>query len=101
MERSRSPWHRRCLVAALTPLFALVFAAPAPRAAEQAAQADRELALEILRELVAINTAPSGGPGQTRRAAEAMAARLAAAGFAPDDVRVLGLKPGDCNPVAR
>src|SRR5262245_14486870 len=79
---------------------ALLGTAPAPRAEPQA-QADRKLALDVLRELIAINTAPSGGPGQTRRAAEAMAARLRAAGFAAGDVQVLGLGPGDGNLVAR
>ena len=90
-----------CRVSALACLVAILSIAPPPHPADAAAQADRELALEILRELVAINTAPSGGPGQTRRAAEAMAARLAAAGFAADDLSVLGLKPGDGNLVAR
>src|SRR5262245_26513205 len=88
-------------VSALAALLALLGTAPAPRAAEPQAQADRKLALDVLRELIAINTAPSGGPGQTRRAAEAMAARLRAAGFAAGDVQVLGLGPGDGNLVAR
>src|SRR5262245_23979594 len=85
---------------ALACLLAIGFVASAPRAAEPT-PADGELALEILRELVAINTAPSGGPGQTRRAAQAMAARLAAAGFESRDLAVLGLRPGDGNLVAR
>jgi acetylornithine deacetylase/succinyl-diaminopimelate desuccinylase-like protein len=63
--------------------------------------AERDFALEILRELIEINTAPSGGPGGTRRAAQAMAARLLAAGFPEEDVRVLGLTPDDGNLVAR
>ncbi len=80
----------------------VVGAAAAPAQAEDpGADADGALAVEILEELVAINTAPSGGPGQTRRAAEAMAARLRAAGFPADDVAVLGLAPGDGNLVAR
>jgi acetylornithine deacetylase/succinyl-diaminopimelate desuccinylase-like protein len=80
---------------------AVLCLAPASPAVDRGERADRELALEILRELVAINTAPSGGPGQTRRAAEAMAARLAAAGFAAGDLAVLGLHPGDGNLIAR
>jgi acetylornithine deacetylase/succinyl-diaminopimelate desuccinylase-like protein len=88
-------------VSALAGLLALVAAAPAPRAAERASPSDRELALGILRELVAIDTSPSGGPGQTRRAAEAMAARLSAAGFPAEDAKVLGLAPGDGNLIAR
>ena len=81
-------------VSALACLLAMLSLAPAPLAADRGAQADRELALDILRELVAINTAPSGGPGQTRRAAEAMAARLIAAGIPAADCTVLGLAPG-------
>jgi len=88
-------------VSALGCLLATLLIAPAPRAAEPTPEADDELALDILRELVAINTAPSGGPGQTRRAAEAMAKRLAAAGFAARDLKVLGQTPGDGNLVAR
>jgi len=86
---------------ALACLVAILLAAPALRAEDGGTQANRELALDILKELVAINTAPSGGSGQTRRAAEAMAARLVAAGFPAEDVRVLGLAPGDGNLVAR
>ena len=48
-----------------------------------------------------INTAPSGGPGQTLKAANLLAEKLKAAGFPADDVRVLGLEPGDGNLVAR
>ncbi len=88
-------------VSALICLVAILSVAASPRAADRGAQGDRELALDILRELIAINTAPSGGPGQTRRAAEAMAARLLAAGFAPGDCTVLGLEPGDGNLIAR
>ena len=46
------------------------------------------LARDIYRQLIEINTTESAG-GSTR-AAEAMAARLLAGGFAPDDVKVLG-----------
>lgn len=87
-------------VPALACLLASALVAPA-HAADPGARASGELALAILRELVAIDTAPSGGPGQTRRAAEAMAARLAAAGFEARDLAVLGLEPGDGNLVAR
>ncbi len=59
------------------------------------------LAGDLLRDLVAINTAPSGGPGQTLKAARLLAGRLRAAGFPDADVRVLGLAPGDGNLVAR
>lgn len=57
------------------------------------------LARDIYRELIEINTTESTG-GSTR-AAEAMAARLLAAGFAPEDVKVLGPNPRKQNLVAR
>jgi acetylornithine deacetylase/succinyl-diaminopimelate desuccinylase-like protein len=53
----------------------------------------------ILKELVEINTTDSSG--STTRAAEAMAARLKAAGFADADVQVLGPNPRKGNLVAR
>lgn len=59
------------------------------------------LARDITRELVEINTAPSGGPGQTLRAAQSLVNRLLAAGFPAADVQVLGLAPGDGNLVVR
>ncbi len=86
---------------ALACLVAVLAISPEPRAEDRGAQADPDLALDILRELVEINTGPGGGPGQTRRAAEAMAARLLAAGFAAEDLRVVGLAPGDGNLIAR
>ena len=56
-------------------------------------------AREIYKELVEINTTDS--VGNTTRAAEAMAARLKAAGFAAADVQVLGPDPRKGNLVAR
>jgi acetylornithine deacetylase/succinyl-diaminopimelate desuccinylase-like protein len=56
------------------------------------------LALEILKESIEINTTQSGS---TTRAAEAIAARLKAAGFPDDDVRVLGPLRDKGNLVAR
>jgi acetylornithine deacetylase/succinyl-diaminopimelate desuccinylase-like protein len=56
------------------------------------------LAREIFRELIEINTTQSGS---TTRAAEAMAARLKAAGFSQNDVRILGPLPDKGNLVAR
>src|SRR5262249_45569834 len=88
-------------VPALASLLAVALAAAASRAAPPAAPDGDALALEILRELVAIDTAPSGGGGRTRRAAQGGAARPAAAGFAAGDLNVLGMKPGDGNLVAR
>ena len=56
-------------------------------------------AREFLRELVEIDTTNSSG--DTTRAAEAMAARLRAAGFSAADVQVLGPRPQKGNLVAR
>jgi acetylornithine deacetylase/succinyl-diaminopimelate desuccinylase-like protein len=53
----------------------------------------------ILKELIEINTTDSSG--STTKAAEAMAARLKAAGFADADVQVLGPNPRKGNLVAR
>ena len=57
------------------------------------------LARDILKELVEINTTDS--IGDNTKAAEAMAARLRAAGFPAEDVRVLGPNPRKGNLVAR
>lgn len=59
---------------------------------------DRE-ARDILKELIEINTTDSSG--STTSAAEAMAARLKAAGFADADVQVVGPGPRKGNLVAR
>ena len=56
-------------------------------------------ALEIFRELIEINTTDS--VGGTTKAAEAMAARLKAAGFAASDVQVLGPDARKGNLIAR
>ena len=65
----------------------------------QALQPHQQLAREIYRELVEINSVT--GTGDTARAAEAMAERLRAAGFADDDVHVLSPAPRKGNLVAR
>lgn len=57
------------------------------------------LARELFKELIEINTTQSSG--DMTRAAEAMAARLRAAGFPQGDVRVLGPSPRKGNLVAR
>jgi acetylornithine deacetylase/succinyl-diaminopimelate desuccinylase-like protein len=56
-------------------------------------------AQEIFKQLIEINTTDSVGNNTT--AAEAMAARLKAAGFAPSDIQVLGPDPRKGNLVAR
>lgn len=64
-----------------------------------AQDAHDQLAREIFKELIEINTTDRGG--DNTRAAEAMAQRLLAAGFPPDDVHVLVPAPRKGNLVAR
>ena len=59
----------------------------------------QQAAFDIWKELVEINTVTA--TGDTARAAEAMAARLRAAGFAGDDVQVFSPAPRKGNLVAR
>jgi acetylornithine deacetylase/succinyl-diaminopimelate desuccinylase-like protein len=59
-----------------------------------------KLAREIFKELIEINTTDTPS-GSVSRAAEAMAARLTAAGFPAADVQVLGPDPRKRNLVAR
>jgi acetylornithine deacetylase/succinyl-diaminopimelate desuccinylase-like protein len=59
----------------------------------------QQLAFDIYKELVEINTVTA--TGDTKRAAEAMAARLRSAGFAEGDVQVLSPAPRNGNLVAR
>ena len=73
------------LAVLLTPLFA--------------SDSDDQLVRDLLRELIEINTTHS--TGSTGKAAEAMAARLRAAGFEAADVQVLGPRPERANLVAR
>ena len=90
----------RSMISAVLPvvLIAAMGAQDAPPA-RQRGQAEYEaLAREIFRELIEINTTQSGS---TTRAAEAMAARLKAAGFSEDDVQILGPLPNKGNLVAR
>ncbi len=67
--------------------------------AQRAPAAERERARQIFRELIEIPTTEKDAA--TRRAAQAMADRLLAAGFAAADVRVLGPNPRAGNLVAR
>jgi acetylornithine deacetylase/succinyl-diaminopimelate desuccinylase-like protein len=67
--------------------------------AQDAASAQQELALDIFKELVEINTVTESG--DTLRAAQAIAARLRAAGFEGSDVQVLSPAPRKGNLVAR
>jgi acetylornithine deacetylase/succinyl-diaminopimelate desuccinylase-like protein len=78
---------------------ACVFAAAASAAAPQLDAATRQLAHDILRELIEINTTDSSG--STTAAAEAMRKRLLAAGFPAADVAVLGPNARKGNLIAR
>ena len=71
-----------------------VVAIPCARASAQSAgaAADREQARAIFKELIEINTTPS--VGNTRLAAEAMAARLRSAGYPDKDIAIVG-PPGN------
>jgi acetylornithine deacetylase/succinyl-diaminopimelate desuccinylase-like protein len=64
-----------------------------------AASPEQQLARDIFKELIEINTTDS--VGNTTVAAEAMATRLKAAGFPAADVQVLGPNPRKGNLVAR
>lgn len=79
-------------------VFVLVLTAAAAIAGQTPLGADQQLAREILRELIAINTTEAAG---TTRAAEAMAARLKAAGFSDRDMHLAGPNDRKKNLVAR
>src|SRR5712692_5175339 len=77
----------------LTVLFVLLSVVPPPDART------KQLARDIYKELIEINTTDSAG--DNTRAAEAMAARMRAAGFPAADVQVLAPAPRKGNLVAR
>jgi len=83
--------------ATLVALFAALLAV-SPAAAQDPGQHDRT-ARGIFKELIEINTTDSSG--STTQAAEAMAARLKAAGFPDADVQVIGPNARKGNLVAR
>ncbi len=76
----------------------MIAAAPASLRAE-ALTPQQQLAFDIYKELVEIDTTTA--TGDTRRAAEAMAARLRAGGFPDADVQVFSPAPRKGNLVAR
>ena len=82
----------------ITSLLLLILASSTHAHAQATEPANRQLAREILRELIEINTTEAVG---TTKAAEAMAARLRAAGFPDADIRVLGPNERKKNLVAR
>jgi len=87
---------RALILAALALLCLACFGAPV-RAQTRTAQ--QQLAVDIYKELVEINTVTA--TGDTARAAEAMAARLRAAGLSASDVQVFTSAPRKGNLVAR
>ncbi len=85
------------LAISLTAAFLLCFAGGALRA--QTDDATKQLARDIFKQLIEINTTDS--IGSTTAAAEAMAQRLRDAGFPASDAEVLGPNPRKGNLVAR
>jgi len=77
---------------------AVIAAAPVSLRAD-ALTPQQQLAFDVYKELVEIDTTTA--TGDTRQAADAMAARLRAAGFAEGDVQVLSPAPRKGNLVAR
>jgi len=72
---------------------------PARPVMAQPRYAEQQLAFDIFKELIEINTVTA--TGDTYRAAEAMAVRLRAAGFSAEDAQVLSPAPRKGNLVAR
>ena len=94
-ESCRHALRGRLCVAVIV---ALVAAAPASLRAE-ALSPQQQLAFDVYKELVEIDTTTA--TGDTKQAADAMAARLRAAGFAEGDVQVFSPAPRKGNLVAR
>jgi acetylornithine deacetylase/succinyl-diaminopimelate desuccinylase-like protein len=90
-----TPIHRLTLLMLLAPLLShLVLAAQS-----DTLNAQEQFAREVYQELVQINTTASAG--DTYQAAQAMAARLKAAGFPDEDIHVFQTAPKRGNLVAR
>jgi acetylornithine deacetylase/succinyl-diaminopimelate desuccinylase-like protein len=87
-----------CWLAVFAALVSIALVAPS-RAASEALSPQQQLAFDIYKELVEINTVTA--TGDTAQAAEAMAARLKAAGFADADVHAFQPAPRKGNLVAR
>jgi len=93
--RQRTPLNR-AMAAGMFALFACAVVHPAPA---HALTPQQQRAFDIYKELVEINTVTE--TGDTGRAADAMAARLIAAGFDSADVQVFKPAPRKGNLVAR
>jgi acetylornithine deacetylase/succinyl-diaminopimelate desuccinylase-like protein len=89
----------RSITLGLTTMALVSFACPGAPVRADTVTAQQQLAVDIYKELVEINTVTA--TGDTGRAADAMAARLRAAGFAEADVQVFKPAPGKGNLVAR
>jgi acetylornithine deacetylase/succinyl-diaminopimelate desuccinylase-like protein len=92
------PWFRATTVWSCLACGGMLVGAAAPAKSEPLA-AHQQLAFDIYKELVEINTVTA--TGDTARAAAAMAAHLRAAGFAEADVHVFTPAPRKGNLVAR
>src|ERR1700676_4326456 len=97
IRRNTLTLRKRFWFARLAASVAIVVVASGPVGAE-ALSPQQQLALDIYKELVEINTVTA--TGNTAQAAEAMAARLRAAGFAEADVPVFQPVPRKGNLVA-
>jgi acetylornithine deacetylase/succinyl-diaminopimelate desuccinylase-like protein len=92
--------HRRTALTLTGAIVAALFAfGSGEPALTQTLTRHQQLAFDIFKELVEINTVSA--TGDTARAAAAMAARLRAAGFSGDDVQVFDPAPRKGNLVAR
>ena len=81
-------------------LVLLLFATAAAIPQQNALTPQHQIARDIFKELIEINTTDTPA-GNVTTAAEAMAARFRAAGFAPEDIHVLGPLPNKKNLVVR
>jgi acetylornithine deacetylase/succinyl-diaminopimelate desuccinylase-like protein len=96
--RRRSPFVLASFVLSLSSAAVVTLARSANA---QALNPNQQLARDIYKELIEINTTTDADPGGTTQAAEAMAKRLRDAGFPAADVQVLSAGPRDGNLVAR
>src|SRR5579871_1431278 len=90
----RIVWHGICIA-----LFLMVATGLGRSAQAETLSAPQQLAKDIFKELIEINTVSE--TGDTGRAADAMAARLRAAGFSGNDLQVFKPAPRKGNVVAR
>jgi acetylornithine deacetylase/succinyl-diaminopimelate desuccinylase-like protein len=100
MDKDRGEETMKRMLLAILAAIALVYWAYFEGSARaQTRTAQQQLAVDVYKELVEINTVTA--TGDTARAAEAMAARLRASGFSESDVQVFTPAPRKGNLVAR